>query len=97
MSKGFFGGDTSKAHWSVGVKRRYAGFKDLAERAGEQRRVKEAHARMRAECGQVTYYYEYPVSDDARKASQLEAAKEHAVRLQAHFGFEFDVSEGCFL
>lgn len=98
MTKSFFGGDLSKAHWAVGPKTRHS-FHGLTkeERQEAQEENKRRTAAVRADNGKSTFYYQFRVADKAEKGRALELAHEHAERLAKHYGFPFDVNEGCFL
>jgi hypothetical protein len=90
----FFGGDTSKAHFSVRV--RFMAHKD--ETAREQRLRREAERSKLKEAGiKSAQYFQYQIKDAAGKANMKARAEKEAKRIEMATGVKMEVCEGCFL
>lgn len=94
MTKSFFGGDPSKAHWAVSVRFRIS--KEETEREARERGRLERETLKAADI-KATTYFPFSVKDEAGKASQRVKADAEAARITAATGVIVDVFESCFL
>jgi hypothetical protein len=99
MTRSWFGGDTSKAHWNVSPKddpRTYR-YKTPEERAAAKVVNRERYEATKRYAGKTAWYFQYNVNDAKQKAAQKVSADALAKELEDELGFPFNVAEGCFL
>jgi hypothetical protein len=90
----FFGGDHTKAHWSVHL--RYKANKD--ERDSERKvRCKAERATLAEHGFKSQNYFEFKVNDEAAKVAQRAKADAFAAKIEEKSGVKMEVAEGCFL
>ena len=92
--RGPFGGDTSKSHWVVDLRRE--GYSPKPTRP-EWREMYPAHrASLAAKGFKATRYFEFPDRDKAARATAEQEARAYAARIEAHTGITMFIAEGCF-
>lgn len=94
MTKSFFGGDPSRAHWSVSVC--YKATKDETTKDQRERRDRE-RAILKSAGIKTQQYFQYQTIDETGKAAMKIKADAEAVRIESITGVKMDVCEGCFL
>lgn len=90
----FFGGDPSRAHFSVNV--RFCAYRGEPNSEARERRRNERAAIKAAGFGEERYF-QFRVKDEAGKAKAKAEAEAYADKVRAATGVAVEVLQGCFL
>lgn len=93
----FFGGDMSKAHWSVSIADNFNANDSREERQAKREAIKANRALLKAKGIKPSTYFQFTVTDKAGKAKQKVKADAEAARIEKATGVKIGVYEGCFL